>query len=361
MRCLALPVFVVSGLVSAQDPTPLAAIEARLLPEVTARLGAADPAEVAWGGYLVQHLRLGDAGPALRQALVRWRSQTGWKARLVHLHLADALLQNGIDVPFAEIDFLLQDRLTRVPALLLLAQDVEAHAADLAAVAMAQPWDRVSEAAVRLLLQRRAKAPGLAAWLLPFVDFRCTIHVRGGGEPDLGPALGGGWGNRPGAPRTIVPPPGFPQLVRYELGQTHEVSNDTGRIVCVADGEQEPLLVQVRTEAARMPREMQEHLQPGGRPWSGKAERWLARMAGVPLPKVGVDLTFTDAAQLRAAVARARDEMRPQLAQLLAKLRRGGWLRADELADFKIPFRTDVVDGRGDTSVPLPAFEEVSR
>lgn len=356
-RCAFAPMLL-QALLAAQQAGAIVEASGSLLQQVTTKLASAEAVDVATAAHTAQRLNVREAAPALRQALLRWRRESGFHARLVRMHLADALLQNGVDLPFAELDFLLQDALTRVPALLLLAQDVGAHRSDLAAVAMAAPWDLASRMAVQLLVGQKIAVDGLAAWLLPHAE--CSIHVcvaDGSMVTQWQAAVGLGGGLE----AMVQPPAGFPPMVRHELLTAWIPGPADSREVCASAGLL-PAVLHRRQAVASLSRAEQQPLPTGDKPQAWVALSCLSVMAGVERnPSVTLRVTFRDAAQVRAEVDRAEGELRASLAQLVAALRRRGWLQRDEMAGFKLPFRIAVTDERGDQTVPLPTFDGVRR
>jgi len=189
--------------ITAQEPPPPSRAA------IVADLGSSDPVEVAWAA---RHAR--EAGDAtlvrtLRTCLRTWTAAKEREARQVCLHVLDALVRLEAKVPASELVQPVQQDITLVPALLLLAQDPRMNEPELLDLFRQGPafpagWvpDQrlLSTLAIGNLLAEQ-KAPGFAAavWqqtssLNVVVCSKDAVRgptVSGVAPADLPPALAG--------------------------------------------------------------------------------------------------------------------------------------------------------------------------
>ena len=130
LRRAVLPLALLLTTLAAQQPAKelQKTLDEQLLASLLPRVASTEAADVAWGAHLIGHYRLAGATKELREALQSWRKRDGEAARQVRLHLIDALLTLETKLPADEFVFLLDDPLTRVPAFLCAALDVQGNA-----------------------------------------------------------------------------------------------------------------------------------------------------------------------------------------------------------------------------------------
>jgi hypothetical protein len=208
-----------------------AAVAQRLLPQVLARLGSDEPANVAWGAYLAQHHGLRGAEQELNKALVRFAGVSGDAAANVRLALLDALLQLALTAPMATVAQCAKGS-SADAALVLLARDPTANASCLLEVFRRdashskEGTDWVSQrgiAAGNLLAQRRD--PAFVVALLQRATDTLQITVVGAGQKrDVVPhSVGEGMVT---ACRREPRLPGFPPVAEY-LVSSHSSTGET--------------------------------------------------------------------------------------------------------------------------------------
>lgn len=357
-------------------------LEGQLLETLLPKLASDEPRDVAWGAHLVGHYRLAGAADALRAALRRFRDEKGQPARQVRLHLIDALLLLEVRLPADEFTLLLGDPLTRVPAFLCAAMDLQGHAELLAELAKTGVGrDLVPFAAGGLLVDAAKledKPATFARHLLTLARANLYVSVQDA-KPDheqWNSAIG--TGGRQGYYPILR---GFPHMPHHTLGtywpdtaHTHTVRKGarpdetiwrTGR-----DGPLPPAIGGRRDDCSvKHARELVRRIpsealakEPDPKPVAAEtAARWLERMAKHSLPSQwhSQEVQFSDVATLGNDVQRLHAEMQAYGNGLIEDLIEEGWLPKDEPTTFVLPIEVTVRDSRGDQSIPLPSVDEL--
>lgn len=357
-------------------------LDGQLLETLLPKLASDEPRDVAWGAHLVGHYRLAGAADALRAALRRFRDEEGQPARQVRLHLIDALLLLEVRLPADEFTFLLDDPLTRVPAFLCAAMDVQGHAellAELVKTGVGRS-DVVPFAAGGLLVDAtklEGKPATFARNLLTLARAHLHVSVQDA-KPDHGQWNSAiGTGGRQGYYPILR---GFPLMPHHTLGtywsdtaHTHKIRKGarpdetiwrTGR-----DGPLPPAIGGRRDDCSvKHARELVRRIpsealakEPDPKPVTAEtATRWLERMAKHSLPTWhSPDVQFSDVAALSRDVQRLHAEMQAYGNGLIEDLIEEGWLPKDEPTTFVLPIDVTVSDNRGDQSIPLPSVDEL--
>ena len=339
--------------VRGQDPARK--LDRMLLTEVEQRLQSESDAEVAWGGYLAHRYRLRGATRSLSAGLERYRARDDIAGRIVRLHLVDGLLGAGARVPAEQVEFLLEDALTRGAALAVLALEPQANREALTrtALAPAERGDLARQAAGRLLVVNELCEPKLGAFVADNLRFELSMHVvddkTSSMQWDSAMALAGDQAN----PDKIDSPIGFPPLVRLRLATSRNAENTVRMVVPRRLGGS--LIALTREEKIDYwPFEL-ERGRFSDVPSQHELNRLLKAMAGV---SVNVQTEFRhewqDAATCREAFCERRDKVRAKLDKAVEQLRKRGWLVPSERPGMRIELVEKLVDERGDRGVGLP-------
>lgn len=385
LRRAALPLAFLLTTAAAQQPAKelQKTLDEQLLASLLPRVASTEAADVAWGAHLIGHYRLAGATKELREALQSWRDRDGEPARQVRLHLIDALLTLETKLPADEFVFLLDDPLTRVPAFLCAAQDVQGHAEVLAELAKTGfgRKDIVPFAAGGLLVDAAKlddKPATFARHLLTLARAKLYVSVRDA-KPDHGQWNSAiGLGGLPGYYPLLR---GFPRMPHHTLREGG-IDTSTTRVVRKGVGAEEAIwskrldgpvppapggryvdsAVTHKRELVRsIPREaLAKEPNPQPVPHS-TAARWLERMAKHSLPSRGHShyVQFSDVTTLSKDVQRLHAEMQAYGNGLIEDLIEEGWLPKGEPTTFVMPIDVTVHDSRGDQSIPLPSIDEL--
>jgi hypothetical protein len=160
------------------------------------RLRSDNACTVAWAAFEIAEHRYASQKRELVLALQTWGNRDGDAAEIVRLHLLDALVRIGAEVPPADVLPHLHG-ITEVPAFVLLARDPRQNERELLALFVAPPmvveggraWPSiVGWAAGNLLFAQRA--PGFAAHVLGYEAPTLWIAVRAAGA-GVGVGCGG--------------------------------------------------------------------------------------------------------------------------------------------------------------------------
>jgi hypothetical protein len=366
---------------------PLTEARTAVMATIEPRLAHAEAREVAWGAHIAAELRIERAESALRAALHAWRARDGEPARQVRLHLIDALHAIGAEMPAEEVEFLLDDALTRVPAFLVIARDVKGNAEALARLTMRRHGygDLVPHAAGGLLVDandREVRPHALPEHLLAAAA--CTLQIEvGDGRGDSGP-----WRSATGLGDAIQlyrPQRRFPPLPLHELGRFD---------ACAAPGA--TTIRRSTVEDARIWRKMEPKgwqeipLPPGGRAADSGVQHvrtvvehverrstelaegvpldartmvvWLERMARMPIPsRVKLVVPWTDNDALRTATVARIAELKGPVTPLIERLIAEGWLPTGARREYSLPVQVELFDKRQDRSVALPDATSLRR
>jgi hypothetical protein len=352
MRCITvLAMHAVAAQLASQSP--IAELDAMLLPEVEKRLASTDPAEAAWGGYLAHRYRLRGAVRALAEAMQRWREAASEEARWARLHLLDGMLASGAPIAAEQVEFLLVDKLTRDAAFLAIAAEPKLNLHVLAQVAMApaEEHDLVRASAGRLLAQHELRVDGLAAFMLQ--SAKCSLRVRVE-APNTTWNSAGRLGGRARVLEKLKQMPGFPPLVRIELSQTNTkdvmrtmVGGRTGATAIVARREEQATYVPWDLRRSALTDVPSQNIL-----FDVLTE--MLHTAEPIEPVVDHTVLWQSPQAFLAECTQKRDALRLSLDSLVAGLRTGRWLDEDELVGFRIPIDVMVADEREDKSVALP-------
>lgn len=362
-------------------------LDGQLLETLLPKLASDEPRDVAWGAHLVGHYRLAGAAESLRAALRRFRDEQGQPARQVRLHLIDALLLLEVQLPADEFVFLLDDPLTRVPAFLCAAFDVQGHAELLAGLVQTGvgKYDLVPFAAGGLLVDEPRLGRKPAAFTRHLLTLaRAELSVR----VEDAKSTSGPWNSAVGVGRKepqYAIQRGFPRMPHHTLKLEAGIRTSTTHVLRSGSRATHELW---REDPDGVSRSVPE--SPGGRcdDWGVSharelvrsiptanltaepdpqplepraATRWLERMARHALPSRGIftEITFTDVASLQKDVQRLHAELRACGNGLIENLIAAGWLPKDEPTTFVLPVDASVHDDRGDRTMALPSVAEL--
>lgn len=362
-------------------------LDGQLLETLLPKLASDEPRDVAWGAHLLGHYRLAGAADALRAALRRFRDEKGQPARQVRLYLIDALLLLEVRLPANEFVFLLDDPLTRVPAFLCAAMDVQGHAELLAELAKTGVGrDLVPFAAGGLLVDERKlrrKPADFARHLLTLARARLSVRVEDA-KSSSGP-----WNSAVGlgGPRETyyAIARDFPRMPYHTLARADELRTDMvhvlrtgaradddiwrtgtdgvlGRLPAPPGGRcADSAVIHARNLVRRISSSALVEEREESPLHSSTAARWLERMAKHSLPSQwhSQEVQFSDVATLGNDVQRLHAEMQAYGNGLIEDLIEEGWLPKDEPTTFVLPIEVTVRDSRGDQSIPLPSVDEL--
>ncbi len=392
LRRAVLPLALLLTTLAAQQPAKelQKTLDAQLLASLLPRVASTEAADVAWGAHLIGHYRLAGATKELREALQSWRDRDGEPARQVRLHLIDALLTLETKLPADEFVFLLDDPLTRVPAFLCAALDVQGNAELLAELVKngVSEFDLVPFAAGGLLVDEaklRNKPAAFARHLLTLARTKLSVSVTNAksdaDEWDSAVGLGGAMESRYAIQR------GFPLMpnhtirinrdLSYQPTNTHLIrygahANDdiwhTGPDGVIRSIPRPPggrrhdwVVIHSRklvrsTPSTNSPTATDKQLVD-----RHVASRWLERMASHSLPSSGhyPEVQFTDVAALGKEVRRLHAELQACGNGLVEALIAAGWLPKGEPTTFVLPVDVEILDRRSDRSKPLPSAAEL--
>lgn len=341
---------VACGTLAAQNPVET--IDAQILKTVEEKLSADAPQEVAWGGYLAQRYRLQGASRPLRAALDRWKDREGLKARMTRLHLLDGLLGIAARVPSEQVEYLLDDKMTRAAAFAVMARDPRANLEGLErlALASAEGDDLARTAAARLLIARGLRSQKLGWRIVKTIECHYYVAVTDGAEIDtLEP-----WADGRKVKYVLTKTqPGFPPLVRIDLS-TSQDSEQMMKMIVPGRVGNSPIYLTRKEKAVYRPIDMEF-----GRKVEHPAlhERWnlFEKMAGVPADRfLSRDFAWKDAKTYIDAYTKDRDGLRRRLDKAVVAMRKKGWLGKDDEPEFRIPLKESVQDLREDKSTELP-------
>lgn len=348
LLCLALLV----AHASAQDPSQ--ELDELLIERVKQKLASEVAGDVAWGGYLAQRYRLKSADRALLEALGKWRDRDGIEARVVRLHLVDGLVGVRAQVAVEQVEFLLEDPLTRDAAFgLLVGKPIPNREAILrAAMAPAEEEDSVRQVAAEVIVACGLRSPEYAQFLLRHLKSELKVTVI-----DARSGVGGvewstsWWISTDYLRRGLERRPGFPPIVRLGFGSQ---SGESDSIPVTWPPGRSPFVI---SRSEHVTYEVNK-LRRGAAVESPPAilvESTLARMAGRGLAaRQNLEHDFVDAATFTQAVLAARAAQVSDLDAFVISLREQCWLRPDDLPGYRIPLEVKVYDDRGDKTVPLP-------
>lgn len=363
-------------------------LDGQLLETLLPKLASDEPRDVAWGAHLVGHYRLAGAEEALRTALRRFRDAQGEPARQVRLHLIDALLTLETKLPTDEFVFLLGDPLTRVPAFLCAALDVQGNAevlVELASTGVGE-YDLVPFAAGGLLVDEarlRNKPASFARHLLALARAELHVSVTDTKSDDHEwNAVGLGVVTKPHSQVQR----GFPLLPYHALRLNRQDWSRPIKARLLRNGADAKDVIWCEqpdgttSSLAEAPggrshdwavfhaRKLVRILPPDSSDTElplpvdrSVATRWLERLAKHSLPSRGhsLDIQFSDVATLSKDLQRLHAEMQAYGNGLIEDLIEEGWLPKDEPATFVLPIDVTVSDSRGDQSIPLPSVDEL--
>lgn len=332
--------------------------------ELRRDLQAANAPTVAWAAQVSRIRRDHRMVAPLQSALGSWRRRTDEDARLVCLHLLDALIALDAKVPAGELLELVDTAECGAAAFVLLVREHRTNQVELMAL-FRRDLEHFAATPVwgtdQLVEQRERRTailgevlawhspPGFVAIVAPRCDWRVQVTVRDAGKPL--PRVFGCTG-----PRPVAAAPNWPARPALWLDHQHGRS-DASRIAIL------PTLEFVVTRE-----QMAEGEQPGGKLWSfavpvGESRRmpfevqWLVVAGSGEHPRLGVDVPYdTDAAFLAAATT-ARDRAQACVDGLRARFIASGELTAAEAAKW-LPARigVEVTDLRASPATPLPAL-----
>ncbi|MEZ6037292.1 MAG: hypothetical protein R3F29_07410 [Planctomycetota bacterium] len=346
-KMLAALLSVMAAPLSAQDPQQR--LDTLLLPEIEQRLASENAADVAWGGYLVHRYRLRRAQRAVSKALAHWRTIDSDEARLVRLHLLDGLIGSEALIPADQVEFLLDDALTRGGAFVLIARQPHSSSELLERIAMrpAPAGDLVRSGAARVLLAAGIRVDGMAKSLLVGFSPEFVVDV-GEASPQEVDVVAWEQLFAPGMGRRL----GFPPLVKLRLASAADVET-LERTVAPAVGTELPLVL-VRKENAQFNGMELQLGEPAA--WSNHERSVLLQaMVGVAVPdRLTVLHAFRGADRYLAEIVPLRDAQLRDAERLVAALRGQGWLKDDELPDYRVRVETRVHDNRHGESARLP-------
>ena len=336
----------------AQDP--IEALDAQILKSVEERLAADSPQQVAWGGYLAQRYRLRGASRALCAALDRWKHQEGLEARMTRLHLLDGLLGIGARVPTEQVEFLLNDKMTRAATLAVMAQDAAANLEGLARLAMAPAeWnDMARKSAARLLVARGLRSTRLGWHVVDNIKCGYSVWLTDGNGVDSSESEAAG--GRMVKYLLTKTQAGFPPLVRIDLTSSQNAEAMVKMVVPGRVGEG-PIYLTRQEKAVYRPIDM-EFGRLRELPSVFERLNLLKQMSGVRNLQLNTfrELHWTDAATFLSSYTKERDEIRAQLDLAIRQMRKKGWLGNETRPDFRIPLSETIEDMRGETAVALP-------
>lgn len=336
--------------------SPVAGIDAQLLPQIERRLEADSATQVAWGGYLAQRYRLRGASRALCAALDRWKDRDGLEARIVRLHLVDGLLGIDAKVPAEQVEFLLKDKLTRAAAFAVIAGDAAANLEGLVRIALepAEYNEIVRRAAGRLLVARGLRSPALAKHVLDNLKFSYNVIVTDVRELwDTVEAEGPS-----GAVEYTKTKAGFPPLVRIELSGWNSAKGTMRSVVPGLSGKS-PIVLTRKEHARYQPTELERGRMRPALP-GGELLCLLNHMSGVHQHSHShhKELFWTNEKDFLARYVPDRDQLRKRLDKVVVGLRKKKWLPSDYPDDYRIQLAEVVHDERSNKSVDLPKIPE---
>ncbi|MGE3172141.1 MAG: hypothetical protein AB7O97_05895 [Planctomycetota bacterium] len=335
-------------------PPPIdAPLRAALELEVRSRLRSPEPATVAWGAWIAGSFGIEAAAPRLR-ALLAAIDGRDLESRLVRLHLLDALVRLGVEVPAEEVLPHCTDQGLE-PGLVLLARVAGAAERELWELwrthgrgrGFALAWIATGN----MLAHQRAA--GFAAHLWRETEFTLELRVF---AADQEPTLGGvGAAVSAGATDgRMQVPAAFPPTPRYRLVEAAEPGD-----VLLAPGAQP---IHWRRDV-REDRELGIGRRNHGRQRARLQLGWLSQMAGCDLQARGLqlrtshELRFVDAESFCVEARAVLTEHRARFDRVALLLRERGALTDAELEGLPSPLTVEVHDLRSDPSTPLPSVD----
>lgn len=366
-----LPWFVVGSL-AAQGGLQGADAQVAQVAKLRQDVASADGSTVAWAAHHARKGRSKQLVAPLQRALGDWRRREGGDARLVCLHLLDALMALDAEVPAGELVELVDDEVCGVAAVVLLVREPKTNEAELMALfrrdlerfgvskrsgleLLAEQHERRTMILADVLA--RQSPPGFVALVAPRCEWRLQIVVHDPGKserwgrgafaptgPASSPTVAGWpprplfWLDHPAAARMRVPTikvlPGLPWVVTREEPVADGIAKDALWTFALPSGEQS---------------------QP---PFE---EQWLACAgSAAERPQLRVAFPFANDAAYTKAAGDARDRLQRCVDQLRTRFVARGDLTAEQAAKW-LPARigVEVQDLRTGQAPPLPALPQV--
>mgnify|MGYP003640912098 FL=1 len=273
---------------------------------------------------------------------------------MTRLHLLDGLLGIGARVPTEQVEFLLNDKMTRAATLAVMAQDAAANLEGLARLAMAPAeWnDMARKSAARLLVARGLRSTRLGWHVVDNIKCGYSVWLTDGNGVDSSESEAAG--GRMVKYLLTKTQAGFPPLVRIELTSSQNAEAMVKMVVPGRVGEG-PIYLTRQEKAVYRPIDL-EFGRLRELPSVFERLNLLKQMSGVRNLQLNTfrELHWTDAATFLSSYTRERDEIRAQLDLAIRQMRKKGWLGNDTRPDFRIPLSETIEDMRGETSVALP-------
>jgi hypothetical protein len=341
---------------------------------VVADLGSGDARTVARAAqHAREHLERTFARPAAA-ALARWRVQDGEHARLVCLHLLDALITLGARVPAGDLVALVDDETCGTAAFVLLAREPRHHEPELFAL-FRRDWPAfdpqlptakdLRTLALGNLLAPQAP-PGFAALLLPAVELDVDIRVTDAGESPqdtvrFAAAVRIALVRRRAAAAAAAPAPdteGWPARPSYQL-EPPDLRGEGDEVPMPASS---PLGLRV-ARGGRAGQLEQALFVPlaAGHERPSPALQWLGRAAGLAVPSLPRTVQLADPAVFTELAVRARRQQQVFVDALRRELLARNALTEAEAKPLERRIVLRIGDDRADRTVALPALPETGR
>jgi hypothetical protein len=324
--------------------------------EIMARLRSDVPKEAAWAAYLAGRERISGAVPLLLQVLRPDPARTANEWRLVDRAVLDALIRLDATVPADLLQARLGRRFAR-QAVILMARDVKRNRAHL--MGLFDRWEDdgrnlwIGTVGIGNLLAR-ARTPGLAGRVLPWIEMSLTLSVHDEGTIGVGGGAGGPFPGR--GHRRFEVPEGFPPTVTYDF-----VPPGEGGQTVLADGAF-PVHVLRRewTGTKVVTSERIHHVERGK-----CARAWIAALSRVKAEKLGLPGRGSRAGHYRgdaeflAWARECHDDVIERYWRIVGELLEDGLLGFEEASRLEPKLTLTVVDCREVKSPALPPLPEM--